>query len=136
MRSFPMRLALGSLLCLIALGCGSGAARVKGRVVENGTPLQLEPGTQVSLKLSPIGTDDKPDPAKFYTAMLNADGTFEITVSGGELAPGKYQVSLDAFAAGKMKTKLKPFALTGSKLRTELKAGSNDITVDLAKPEG
>ena len=91
-----MKLPPAAILCMLLVGCGSSAARVKGRVVENGAVIRLEPSMQVSLKLCPIGADDKPDTTRFSTAMLNADGTFEMTVSGGELAPGKYQVSLDA----------------------------------------
>ena len=134
-----MRLAGCVLLCLVATGCGSDLARVKGRVVDGAMPFRVEAGTQVSLRLSAIGVDGTPDPTKFYTAVLEAEGAFEVLASGGALTPGTYQVSLDAFGSGvtkELKSKLKPFASAGSKLRVRLTAGPNDITVDLAKPEG
>jgi hypothetical protein len=74
-----------------------------------------------------LGADDKPDPNRTYTAMLNPDGSFELVASGGELPAGVYQVTVDI--AGKVGEKYKAFAT-----RRELKPGANDLTLDLARP--
>jgi hypothetical protein len=37
---------------------------------------------------------------------------------------------------GKLGTQLKAFAAPGSPIRRELKPGPNDITIDVAKPDG
>jgi len=70
-----------------------------------------------------------------YSALIGPDGTFELVAAGGSVPPGMYRVSLDIVIPGKAGERFKPFAGTGSPLRRELKPGSNDLVIDLSKPE-
>lgn len=125
---------LTALAGLLAGGCGGEAkAKVKGKLVSNGAPMSF-PATQAAVSLSPVGADGKPDPAKAFTAVVNEDGSFEVLASGGELPAGTYQVSIQAM--GKLGQQLKGFAGANSPVRRELKPGANDITIDVAKPDG
>ena len=54
---------------------------------------------QAHLEFIPLDADDKPQPGKAYTAGVNEDGSFEVLASGGELPPGKYQVTITARGA-------------------------------------
>ncbi|MBY0513912.1 MAG: hypothetical protein K2P78_08375 [Gemmataceae bacterium] len=122
-------LALG--LGLLA-GCGGGgAAKVKGRVVENGQPVQVQ--GQAALVLYP-DAGGKPG-TKAYPMALNPDGSFELVVSGGEVEPGPYLISLEVNGpkttpgVGKYKESFKNY-------KQELKPGMNDLTIELTKPNG
>ena len=115
-----------ALLALVAGGCGSGMAKVKGHVLENGQPKSFA-GIQAGVMLTLLGPDGKPDPNKSFTAVLGADGSFEVVASGGELPPGMYLVTLNI--PGKGGEKYRAFSA-----RQELKSGTNDLTIDLAKP--
>ena len=108
-------------------------AKVKGRLVSNGQPMKFPP-TQVAVGFSPVGADGKPDPAWSFTTPVNEDGSFELVASGGELPAGTYQVSIQAM--GKFATEFKAYAGTSSAIRRELKAGPNEITIDVTKPDG
>ena len=88
----------------------------------------------MALEFIPLDADGKPAPGKSFTAVVNEGGTFEVVVSGGELPPGKYQVAVTA--TGELRAKYKAFAAPTSAIRREIKAGKNDLTIDLAKPEG
>ena len=119
---------LVALLAFVCSGCSESKARVKGKVVENAQPMSFG-ANQAALELTPIGASGEADPNKMYTAVVNADGSFEVVVSGGELPLGKYQVAFRAF--GKLTEKYKsvpPF-------QRELKAGLNELILDLAKPD-
>lgn len=120
------------LVCALLVGCGSGKAKVRGRLVENGQPTTFPP-TTLALELAPVGEDDQPDKTKLYPAVVNEDGTFEVVASGGEVPLGKYAISIQA--TGKYTEKLKAFAPGASRIRREIKAGTNDLTIDLAKPQ-
>jgi hypothetical protein len=132
-------IAVGAGL-LVGCGCGGGPARVKGRVVENGQPVVLEPGEQASVVFYPDAGGKPGDRA--YAAGVNPDGTFELVASGGELPPGSYLVSLEV-NPGNQEAK-KPKSVTGiarfkdryKLVKWELKPGTNDLTIDLAKPTG
>jgi hypothetical protein len=119
----------------VMLGCGSTQGKVKGRVVENGQPVEID--GQAALMFYLIGADGKPSPAKSYPVPLNKDGTFELVSSGGEVPPGTYLVSLDVNAPpsetglGRLRGR---FPYPDSKLRQEIKAGMNQVTIDVAKP--
>ena len=118
-----------ALVALAAAGCGSEEpATVKGRLVENGNPKEFAPST-VAVQLSPVGGDGKADAARMFTAVVNADGSFEVVASGGKLPPGKYVVEVRL--PGKGKNGPNTVAT-----KRDLKAGPNDLTIDLAKPEG
>jgi hypothetical protein len=123
-----------ALAGLLAGGCGGSAkAKVKGRLVSNGQPMTF-PASQAAVSLAPIGADGKPDTAKSFTIAVKEDGTFELVASGGELPTGNYQVAIQAM--GKLGQQLKGFASPNSPVRRELKSGANDITIDVAKPDG
>jgi hypothetical protein len=120
-------------VALAAAGCsGGGTARLKGKIVDNGQPVTFPP-TTASVQLSPLGEGGTPDPTKVYACVVNEDGSFEFLASGGELPPGTYQVVLE-LVGGKGPANAK--AIAGKALKRELKSGSNDLVIDLAKPEG
>ena len=117
-------------------GCGTDPARIKGRLLDNGMPLAVAAsGAPQSVVFIPLGPDGS-DLGRMYSATLGPDGTFELVAAGGSVPPGKYRVSLDIALPGKAGERFKRFAGTGSPIRTELKPGSNDLVIDLAKPEG
>ena len=125
-------------LALFALvGCGDSLGRVKGRVVQNGQPMQVE--GQAALMFYLLGPDGKPDPEKSYPVPLNPDGTFELLASGGRVPAGNYLLTVEVNAkpgnAGIAKYKGR-YTLPNSGLRAEVKSGSNDLVVDLEKPTG
>lgn len=129
-----------SALVLIALaglasgGCSdNGKAKVKGRLVSNGQPMTF-PAFQASVVLAPVGPDDKPDPSKSFTCVLEPDGSFELLASGGELPAGRYQVAVQTM--GKPSNQLKGFAGPSSLVRRDLKPGPNELLIDVAKPDG
>jgi len=122
-----------ALAGLASGGCGSDKAKVKGRVVNNGQPMTFPP-FQASVVLAPCGADDKPDQAKSFTCIMGEDGSFELIASGGEVPPGRYQVAIQAM--GKPSNQLKGFASPSSPVRRDLKPGANELTIDIAKPDG
>jgi hypothetical protein len=121
-------------LAACAAGCSSGQGQIKGRVVENGQPITID--GQAALMFYLIGADGKPDPSKSYPLPLSQDGSFELVASGGQVPPGTYLVSFDvnapksATGLGRFKGR---FTYPQSTLRHELKAGANDVTIELAK---
>lgn len=121
------------LLCVLlavvtfVVGCGGGMAKIKGQVVENGTPLPVE--GQVALMFDLLGPDGNTDPSKSYSVPLNPDGSFELVVSGGSVPPGTYKVSV--LVNGEKKDKgISHYK--GQSLQQEIKAGLNTLTIDLA----
>jgi hypothetical protein len=126
MRNSILSVALSA--AVLALGCGGGVGRVKGQVVEGGKPLPVE--GQVALMFELIGPDGKPDEIKSYPVPLNKDGSFELVASGGTVPPGTYRVTVQVNgrkeASGIARYK-------GQSLTQEVKAGSNNLTIDLAK---
>lgn len=133
-----MRRSLFGVLVVVLAGCGgSDPARVKGRVVDGGQPVVVPQGEAPgAIILSPVGPDGTPDRAKLYTASLAADGAFELIASGGSVPPGNYQLSIEVPVKGKAGEKFKPFSGAQSPIRRELKPGQNDLTLDLANPNG
>ena len=128
-----MRFALLFLPLLLA-GCGgSGPARVKGQLTENGQPKAMPAGTS-SVLFTLVDPDGKPDAGKSYTAVVNADGTFEVVASGGELPPGTYIVSIQV--RGKLAGLARGLSGLDSPIRRELKPGQNDLVIDLTNPTG
>lgn len=118
-------------------GCGGGgSAKIKGKVLENGQPVTV--AGQASLVFSPVGPDGKAG-AKAYAAGLNSDGTFELVASGGEVPPGDYVVSFE-FSGGKGSAEspagLAKYRATFKNVKQTLAPGANDLTFDLAKPNG
>ncbi|HEX3147528.1 MAG TPA: hypothetical protein VHR66_05555 [Gemmataceae bacterium] len=124
------------LLAVVALataGCSGGMGRVKGAIVDNGQPVTFPPLTG-SVQLSPIQPDGTPDMNKVYAAVVNEDGTFELVASGGELAVGMYQVSIE-LNGNKGPEKAKAFAAKVKPIKREIKSGQNTLTIDLSKPD-
>lgn len=123
-----------ALVALAAAGCGTAPAKVKGRLVSNGEPVSVS--GQVAVTFTALGADGKPTTTAYH-AVVSPDGTFDVVVSGGELPPGQYQVSLVAVGKAAGQFKSNP-GIVGDKsaVRRELKPGPNEITIDVAKPEG
>ena len=127
------------VLAACAVGCGPAQGRIKGRVVENGEPI-VAPGQaadgQAALMFYLIGADGKPNPSKAYPIPLSPDGTFELVASGGAVPPGIYLVTFEVNAPksakgiGRFKGR---YSYPDSTLRHEVKAGANEVTIDLAK---
>jgi hypothetical protein len=128
-------LPLAMAAALLATGCGGGGpGKVKGKVVENGQPTTF-PAMQASVQLAPVGSGGKADwNGPVYTAVLNADGTFEVVASGGEVPPGEYLIAIEQ--TGKPVPRLANFTTAKTAVKREIKSGSNELTIDLAKPEG
>jgi hypothetical protein len=122
-------------LAVSAAGCAGNQGRLKGRVVENGQPITID--GQAALMFYQIGADGKPNPSRSYPIPLSNDGSFELVASGGEVPAGTYLVSLEVNAPksstglGRFKGR---FTYPESALRHEVKAGANEVTIDLAKP--
>lgn len=118
-------------------GCGNPDSRLKGRVVEDGQPVQV--AGQAALMFTLLGAGDQPDASKSYTANLNPDGSFEMVASGGRLPPGRYMVTIEMppaqGKAGLAKYR-EVYRFPKSSLRADVTVGENDVTVDLAKPAG
>lgn len=115
-----------AILGLAIPGCGGGMAKAKGRILENGQPKMCPPFSS-SITFTPVATGgDETAKGPTFTSPINADGTFEVLVSGGQLPPGDYDISVRFGAA-----KGGPVSF-----RRELVSGLNDLTLDLAKPGG
>ena len=129
MRTLSLLLALAAAS---VLGCGGTTGKVKGRVVEDGKPVTID--GEAALMFFLLDEAGKPDHAKSFPMTLAKDGSFELAASGGELPPGKYLVTMEVNAPkstkglGKYKGR---FSLHDSPLRQEVKAGRNDLTVEL-----
>ena len=130
MRTLSLLLAAAS-----ALGCGVTTGKVKGRVVDDGKPVTID--GQAALMFYLLDAGGKPDQTKSYPMTLAKDGSFELAASGGEMPPGTDFVTMEvnakkaATGLGKYKGR---FSLPDSPLRQEVKAGKNELTVELAKP--
>lgn len=124
-----------ALLAACAFGCGSSKGRVTGKIVENGNPIKVEGQAAVMFYL--IGEDGKPDINKGYPVPLNEDGTFELIASGGQVPPGTYLITVEVngpkstTGMGRFKGR---FPFPDSPLRQEVKAGRNNVTIDLGQP--
>ena len=127
-----MRFALLSavFVTILAAGCSGGSTgRVKGKLLENGQPKTF-PVSTYAVMLTLIGPNGEPDLTKSFTAVVEADGSFEVHASGGALPVGTYQVTIQS----PMQKGGTPKAIPPSAKR-EIKAGMNEITLDIAKPE-
>ena len=132
-----LRLTIPLILAFAACGCGDEQSRVKGRLVENGQPVEILGGsTPQTIVFESLAADGKTASGRMYSAIMNPDGTFELVSAGGSIPPGSYRVSFDVTIPGKVGEKFKRFRGADSPLRKELKPGSNDFTIDLAKSEG
>ncbi|HVK15230.1 MAG TPA: hypothetical protein VM597_41205, partial [Gemmataceae bacterium] len=120
------------VVALVVNGCGGGMAKVKGKLVENGQHRQFA-AFSASVQFAKIGEDGRPDTTKMYSAVVEADGSFELVASGGELPAGVYQVAVEMPVK---KEERNAFAPPDSPIRRELRAGANELTIDLAKPDG
>lgn len=126
MRNLILSVALSA--AVVALGCSSKAGRVKGQVVENGSPVKVQ--GQAALMFDLVGPDGKADPTKGYPVPLNPDGSFELVASGGDVPPGTYRVTVQVNGP---KAASGIFHYKGQSLTQEVKAGSNNLTIELTQ---
>ncbi|MFO0865694.1 MAG: hypothetical protein U0744_13755 [Gemmataceae bacterium] len=129
-----MRTIVAAMLAIMVVGCGNGQAKVKGKLVESGTPVAIE--GQAALLFYLIDASGKPNPSKSYPMPLEKDGSFELTASGGEMPPGTYLVSFEVNAPKSTKGLGQyrgRFVYPDSPLRQEVKAGRNEVVVNLGK---
>lgn len=118
---------------LLLVGCGrTNIASVKGKVIENGQPRTFE-ANQAAVQLTLVAENGELDNIHAYTAVVEADGSFEVVASGGEVKVGKYQVAIIYRGND---PKYEALYAPGSQLRREIKGGPNEIMIDLAKPQG
>ena len=137
-------LAIAAIAAILALttGCGSGGTSkgpVKGKVTFNGQPV-----TGGSISLTPAGELK----ATIAGGEVGADGTFVITTEkqGDGAAIGKHTVG---YAAPPMEqpewdgygkapeAKVSPYAgLTPTVTEFEVKAGQNELNIELAPARG
>ena len=119
---------LAGVAALALAGCGGpDMAKVKGQIVENGQPKTFPP-TSHSVEIAPVDASGSPDNTKMFTAVVNADGSFEVLASGGQLPAGPYPFTVRGPSIAKKGLATPPGA------KRELKGGDNAITLDLAKP--
>jgi hypothetical protein len=120
-------------LALLAAGCGSRLAEVRGKVTRNGGPMEFK-GALVTF----ISADHRTSIA----AKVRDDGTYRVSMAAGYgLPPGQYRVAV-TFPEGFVPPGVKggPTAAT-DKLMAKwippryLSATKSGLTIDL-KPEG
>ena len=125
------RLLFAIILCSFVVGCATKPATLKGSFSLNGKPFAIPKGAgQVFAMFQGMGTDGKPDIFKTYTGVVNADGTFEVQSSAGELPPGSYLWSIDCDAV--KVPEFAAFTHGKSKGKVEVKSGPNVVVLDLS----
>jgi hypothetical protein len=107
---------------LAATGCGGPSARVTGRITCQGKPV-------VGVVLfSPKGTGDSPGPS--VTAPLKEDGSYELRLT----SLGAHTVVVTPHdVALRPKRGQFDYPCDRTPLERDIKAGDNDITIELAK---
>jgi len=119
---------LAMLSAATLAGCGSSdRAVVKGKVVHNGQPV-----TDGSITLAPtasVGTTGKP-----ATGKVQSDGAFIVNTETDDdgVLIGSYEVFYNPPATSEDAASTSPYAgLVPKQAQVEVKAGENDITVEL-----
>lgn len=128
---FPASALVLVLFTTLTAGCGQSKGTVTGMLVENGKSMSFE-SNQAAVQLTLVGPAGTLDNKHSYTAVVDEDGSFEVVASGGELPLGTYQVAVQLRGGD---PKYKSLAAPDSPLRREIKAGKNELIVDLAKSQ-
>jgi hypothetical protein len=126
--------AVAAALCLLAVGCGDGRLRTRGRVVRGGQPLLPREGESVRVTFVPILPGGKPPSDHYFAEFSPADATFR---SAGKdkkgMPPGKYRVAVeykknrqDVFR-GKFDENRSPFVF-------DVDSRTPEIVIDLDRP--
>ena len=135
------------LIAALTAGCGRGGFVIpRGRLTNNGEPFRCENGVAVHMTFialtpaagpqPPAGTPTGSAETGAYPAEYYRDGTFRVVgVDGKGLPPGKYRVAVQAI---KQKKDLLEGAYDAqnSPLTCEVKGSSEELHLDLAKPQG
>lgn len=91
-------LMLSAVLCS---GCGSGAgegkAVVRGRIVQNGSPLEVEGRDVQAGRVEVLLV--RPDGFAQERVMADAEGNFEFLGEGDGVAPGTYKIAVKQIEA-------------------------------------
>jgi hypothetical protein len=133
MRFFTV-LAVAAALCLLAVGCGDGRLRTKGRLVKNGQPLIPKEEESIRVTFVPILPDGKPPTDHYFAEFNPADGTFR---SAGKdkkgMPPGKYRVAVE-FKQNKQDVFGGQFDENRSPYVVDVDGSTKEIVIDLDNP--
>jgi hypothetical protein len=139
-KAIPMRLARCVFPCLffslIALGCGNGFVKAKGRVLKNGEPFRPGEGEALRIILAPMDPPAGNTYDSYAAEFHPEDSTFQVKGKDGSgLPPGKYRVSVELL---KHKEDLFKGALNGrrSPLTCDVTSASSELVVDLDQAKG
>jgi hypothetical protein len=119
------------LIGLVAIGCGKGYIKAKGRVTKSGEPFRPGEGEALRIILAPL---DAPAGATYdsYAAEYHPDDSSFIVMGkdGNGLPPGKYRVGVELI---KKKEDLFKGRFTGPKspFTCELTSAASEVVVDL-----
>jgi hypothetical protein len=133
-------LLLVTLACLTFAGCGDGVRRVslRGRVVDGGSPLNLQYGVNtVDLYFYPIDdTGSVPEGAVGYGTATDPDGTFVMGGDMGEGIPvGTYRITLmnvERTPQGEQELWQGKFDLKNTPFQVDVDGSFKQITLDVA----
>ena len=119
------------LIGLLAVGCGSGYIKAKGRVVKGGEPFRPGEGEALRIILAPL---DAPEGSHYdsYAAEFHPDdSTFLVKGKDGSgLPPGKYRVGLELLKKKEDQFKGR-FMGRKSPFTCEVTTAGNEVVVDL-----
>src|SRR5712692_8348355 len=125
------RLLLCLLLSLLAVGCGAGYIKAKGRVLKGGELFHPGEGEALRIILAPLEAPTGSTYDSYAAEFHPDDGTFQVKGKDGNgLPPGKYRIGLELL---KKKEDLFKGSLTGARspFTCEVTSDSSQLVVDL-----
>jgi hypothetical protein len=130
------------LIGLLAIGCGTGYIKAKGRVTKGGAPFRPGEGEALRIVLAPL---DAPAGSTYdsYAAEFHPDdSTFLVKGKDGNgLPPGKYRVGVELIKKKEDQFKGR-FTGPRSPFTCEVTSAASEVVVDLdqasaaQKPDG
>lgn len=140
MRTLSLTLAI---LALLASACGKkdqvaeGRTKPKGRVLENGLPIQVNtdnmPPGDPGMKVTFIRVGSVEAGEEIQAQILEArEGSFQLIGADGKgIPPGKYRVSISLGPDGGQDLLKGKYSREKSKIEVDVKEGE-DLVIDLA----